>query len=133
MPMLPAPIRPLDGQAWLGQNTVCGFMASSVVDGAIKHTVLPDPLFVRKSLHPAVWGYYHPKLYGLTFFGVQTGLQEIMADTLVLPVMDGVPSCAPNAKKAPRIDPDLITAFARQVRWMHHIRPHFSLSIENVL
>lgn len=29
------------------------------------------------------------KLYGLNFIGVQTGLQDMMAKTLVVPVMDG--------------------------------------------
>jgi len=32
-----------------------------------------------------------PKLYGLTFFGIQSWLQSIMADMLVIPVMDGIP------------------------------------------
>lgn len=65
-----------------------------------------------------------PKLYGLNFFGVQAGLQDIMAETLVVPVMDGVPSSAPTAKKAPAIDLSLIRAFASSVRWIHHVRQH---------
>jgi hypothetical protein len=75
------------------------------------------------------------KLYGLNFFGVQAGLQDMMAETLVVPVMDGVPSSAPSAKKAPAIDPSLIRAFAANVRWIHHVRQHAlakdSISVRN--
>lgn len=62
-----------------------------------------------------------PKLYGLNFFDIQVGLQDLMETTMVLPVMDGVPG-TPESKKAPRIDPSLIRAFAANVRWIHHIR-----------
>lgn len=78
-----------------------------------------------------------PQLYGLTFFGIQTALQNTLAETIVLPVMDGIPGCAPNAKRPPRIDPQLIRAFAQQVRWIHHGRRcqavTNSISIENVV
>ncbi len=76
-----------------------------------------------------------PQLYGLNFFGLQTRLQATLAETVVLPVMDGIPGCAPNSKRAPAIDPQLIRAFAYQVRFMHHMRRSSSansLSIENV-
>jgi hypothetical protein len=76
-----------------------------------------------------------PNLYSLNFFGIQTVLQQTLATTLVLPVMDGIPSCLPNATKAPRFDPQLIRAFASSVRSIHHMRRHArlaeSLSIEN--
>jgi hypothetical protein len=56
-----------------------------------------------------------------------------MAETLVVPVMDGVP--ASSAKKPPAIDPSLIRGFAVTVRWIHHMRQHAlvknSLSIRN--
>jgi hypothetical protein len=75
------------------------------------------------------------KLYGLNFFAVQTGLQDMMAKTLVVPVMDGVPNSASSAKKAPAIDPSLIRAFASSVRWIHHMRQHAlvknSISLRN--
>jgi hypothetical protein len=75
-----------------------------------------------------------PKLYALNFFGIQTGLQDLMETTLVLPVMDGVPG-ATEGKKAPSIDTTLIRAFAANVRWIHHARHcdavSGSLSIKN--
>lgn len=74
-----------------------------------------------------------PKLYGLNFFNMLSGLQDIMDETLLVPVMDGVP--ASSAKKPPAIDPSLIRGFASNVRWLHHIRQHAlvkdSLSIRN--
>lgn len=77
-----------------------------------------------------------PKLYGLNFFAIQSALQDKLADTVVLPVMDGVPGCAQNARHPPRIDPQLIRAFARNVRYIHHCRRCSvvarSLSIRNV-
>jgi hypothetical protein len=76
-----------------------------------------------------------PKLYGLTFLGIQTGLQRHMERVLVIPVMDGIPGFPPGAKRAPAIDPALIRAFAQQVRHLHHIRQYEavakSLSIDN--
>jgi hypothetical protein len=76
-----------------------------------------------------------PKLYGLNFFGIQNALDPILAETIVLPVMDGVPGCAPDARRPPAIDPQLIRAFAQQVRWIHHARRDDaiaqSLSIKN--
>jgi hypothetical protein len=77
-----------------------------------------------------------PNLYGLNFFGVQTALQAKLADTLIVPVMDGVPGCPPNTRRPPAIDPKLIRAFAQQVRWVHHASRDQSvansLSIANV-
>jgi hypothetical protein len=78
-----------------------------------------------------------PKLYGLTFYGIESALQETMRDTIVLPVMDGVPGCAPNATRPPAIDPRLIRAFAQNVRLIHHYRQYEvaarSISIDNVV
>lgn len=75
-----------------------------------------------------------PKLYSLNFLGIQTGLQDLMETTLIVPVMDGVPNSA-DAKKPPSIDPSLIRAFAGSVRWLHHARQSEimknSLSIRN--
>jgi hypothetical protein len=75
-----------------------------------------------------------PKLYALNFFGIQSGLQDLMETTMVLPVMDGVPGTTED-KKAPSIDPSLIRAFAANVRWIHHVRHcdavSGSLSIKN--
>lgn len=65
-----------------------------------------------------------PKLYGLNFLNIQRALQGIMRDTIVLPVMDGVPGCAPSTAKPPAIDPQLIGAFARNVRMLHHMRQY---------
>jgi hypothetical protein len=65
---------------------------------------------------------FDTKLYGPTFFGIESALQPILANTIVLPVMDGVPSCDQNSRRAPSIDPQLIRAFAHQVRWIHHAR-----------
>lgn len=76
--------------------------------------------------------------YSLNFFGIQNALEIILTDTLVLPVMDGVPGCPPNLKRPPAIDPQLIRAFAQQVRFIHHGRQFEAtsgikmLSIENV-
>lgn len=78
-----------------------------------------------------------PKLYGLNFLGIQNALQDAMRDTIVLPVMDGVPGCAPSARRPPTIDPQLIRAFAQNVRWIHHSRQYEAaarlLSIENAV
>lgn len=68
-----------------------------------------------------------PKLYGLNFFGIQMGLQDLMETTMVLPVMDGVPG-TPESRKAPSIDPSLIRAFAANVRLIHHVRNCDSVS-----
>jgi hypothetical protein len=76
-----------------------------------------------------------PKLYGPTFFGIESALQPILASTLVLPVMDGVPSRGQNTRRPPSIDPQLIGAFAHHVRWIHHARQSInwagSISIDN--
>jgi hypothetical protein len=78
-----------------------------------------------------------PKLYGITFFGIQAWLQEVMVDTLVIPVMDGVPATGgiESQRRAPRVEPMLIRAFAGSVRSTHHFRqfPNVadSLSIAN--
>jgi len=57
-----------------------------------------------------------------------------MADTLVLPVMDGIPDSSTPAKP-PRIDAQLVRAFAASVRSIHQYRcSNFStsnLSIQN--
>lgn len=63
-----------------------------------------------------------PNLYGLNFFGMLCLLQAKLADTLILPVMDGVPGCPPQVLKPPAIDPQLIRAFAKMVRFRHHAR-----------
>lgn len=65
-----------------------------------------------------------PKLYSLNFFGMQTALPETMENAIILPVMDGVPGCAPTSRHAPTIDPQLIRAFAQSVRWLHHHRQY---------
>lgn len=76
------------------------------------------------------------KLYGLNFFNIQMWLEKHLADRLVVPVMDGIPSQRPNGKKAPRIDGQLIRAFAHNVRYTHHIRQSKTraqmLSIQNL-
>ena len=78
-----------------------------------------------------------PKLYGLTFFGIEAWLQETMARTLVIPVMDGVPATGGMSlpRRAPHVDPVLIRAFAGNVRGTHHYRQYEkiagSLSIAN--
>ena len=75
-----------------------------------------------------------PALYGLTFFGIETWLGQLMTDTLVIPVMDGIPKSS-HGSKPPRIDPQLIRAFAQSVRFVHHYRasgyPERTLSIAN--
>lgn len=63
------------------------------------------------------------KLYGLNFANIQNGLQELLETTLVLPVMDGVPTHT-EGKKVPSIDPVLIRSFAANVRTLHHYRHH---------
>ncbi|MEO7035011.1 MAG: DUF3800 domain-containing protein [Polyangiaceae bacterium] len=67
-----------------------------------------------------------PKLYSVTFFGIEAWLQEMMADTLVVPVMDGVPATGGGdmPRRAPRVDPVLIRAFAGTVRSTHHLRQY---------
>lgn len=78
-----------------------------------------------------------PKLYGITFLGIQTWLQEVMADTLVIPVMDGVSATGGMEvpRRAPQVEPMLIRAFAGTVRSTHHLRQFSrvadSLSIAN--
>jgi hypothetical protein len=57
----------------------------------------------RKEISETLKG--DPKLYGLNFFGMQSVLQGKLADTLILPVMDGVPGCPPHLRKPPAIDP----------------------------
>jgi hypothetical protein len=77
-----------------------------------------------------------PQLYGLNFANIQIALQTTLAETIVFPVMDGIPGCDPAKSKAPRINPQLIRAFAQQVRWIHHARQCSavadSISIKNV-
>ncbi|MGR9105604.1 MAG: DUF3800 domain-containing protein [Gammaproteobacteria bacterium] len=69
-----------------------------------------------------------PNLYSLTFFGMQAWLEKFMADTLIIPVMDGIPDTggvnAPN--RSPRVNTTLIRAFARTVRTTHHLRQFWS-------
>lgn len=67
-----------------------------------------------------------PKLYGITFSGVSGWLSELMRDTLVIPVMDGVPATggADIPRPAPRVDPVLVRAFAGNVRGIHHFRQY---------
>ena len=73
-------------------------------------------------------------LYGLTFSSMLHMLQPVMANTLVVPVMDGIPDST-KAPKPPAIDRQLIRAFAQHVRSHHHYRqiPNFadSLTLEN--
>lgn len=71
-----------------------------------------------------------PKLYGVNFFGILSGLQEDMETILILPIMDGVPDST-GSKKAPRIDRSLIRAFAQMVRSIHHLRQ--SDAVKNAL
>lgn len=78
-----------------------------------------------------------PKLYGLTFAGIQSWLQRTMASTLVIPIMDGVPATggAEIPRRAPHVDSVLIRAFAANVRTIHHLRQYpqvaSNLSIAN--
>lgn len=78
-----------------------------------------------------------PKLYGTTFLGIQRWLQSVMEDTLVIPVMDGVPDTGgiQIPRRAPKVDPMLIRSFAGNVRFIHHCRQYpnvaDSLSIAN--
>ena len=76
-----------------------------------------------------------PKMYGLNFGNIMGWLERIMENTLVIPVMDGVPSQKVSGKKPPRIDGTLIRAFAQRVRMIHQIRQSESgsgmLSIKN--
>lgn len=67
-----------------------------------------------------------PKLYGVTFLGMEAWLEEVMGDTLVVPVMDGLPATGglDIPRRAPRIDPVLIRAFAGTVRSTHHFRQY---------
>lgn len=62
------------------------------------------------------------KLYGLNFSNMLYGLQDVLETAVVLPVMDGIPSFTGGASKPPRIVPQLINAFARNIRYMHHSR-----------
>jgi hypothetical protein len=76
-------------------------------------------------------------LYGLNFFGMQSMLQNELGNRIILPVMDGIPGRAPSDGKAPpRIDPAMLRAFDRNVRWIHNARCHTNtannLSIKNV-
>ncbi len=77
-----------------------------------------------------------PKLCGLNFFGIKNLLEPVLADTLVLPVMDGVPGWKPDRRRPPAIDPQLIRTFALNVRSIHNARRHAeiarSISIKNV-
>jgi hypothetical protein len=70
------------------------------------------------------------KLYGITFFRIQSWLQEVMADTLVIPVMDGVPATGglEPPRRNPTVDPVLIRAFAGSVRGTHHYRQFPSIA-----
>ncbi|MCP5265134.1 MAG: hypothetical protein H6934_03440 [Burkholderiaceae bacterium] len=71
-----------------------------------------------------------PKLYGLTFFGIQSWLQSVMADKLVIPVMDGIPHTGGInvPRRAPNIEPMLIRLFALNVRSIHHFRQYPSVA-----
>jgi Protein of unknown function (DUF3800) len=75
-----------------------------------------------------------PKLYGLTFLGITFSLGRIMEKSLVIPVMDGIPSSR-AIKRPPAIDASLIRAFAQMVRQVHHFRQYDqiakSISIAN--
>lgn len=74
-------------------------------------------------------------LYGLNFLGLLWSLGTELEDCLILPVMDGVPACAPSRESPPRINKTLLRAFDRSVRWIHNARCHprmaESISIEN--
>jgi hypothetical protein len=63
-----------------------------------------------------------PQLYGLTFFGIKNLIQDCLANTLIIPVMDGIPSSASEKSSPPRIDRQLIRSFALGVRNTHHFR-----------
>jgi len=71
-----------------------------------------------------------PKLYGIMFLGLVRWLQGTMANTLVIPVMDGVPATGGMSlpHRAPRVDPILIRAFAATVRSTHHFRQYPTLA-----
>lgn len=76
-----------------------------------------------------------PKLDGVTFSGIMRGLCARMEEMLVVPVIDGVPGSAPERRRPPSIDPVLIRAFARNVRYLHHMRQYETvaahLAVEN--
>jgi hypothetical protein len=73
---------------------------------------------------------FDPKLYGVTFFGIQSWLQSAMANTLVIPVMDGVPATGGMEipRRAPKVEPMLIRSFAGNVRGTHHCRQYPSIA-----
>jgi hypothetical protein len=64
---------------------------------------------------------HDPALYSLNFHGVMSLIHAHMENNLVIPVMDGIPGSS-SAKKAPRINPVLIRAFAETARSLHHAR-----------
>jgi hypothetical protein len=74
-------------------------------------------------------------LHGLNFLGIEAALAKTLSESLVFPVMDGIPRSSPDTK-APKINPALIRAFAAHIRFTHHLRQYpytaRSLSIENV-
>lgn len=55
------------------------------------------------------------KLYGITFAGIISSLHKVAPNTLVMPVMDGIPTSG-------RKTPVLIRAFAGNVRLLHQLR-----------
>lgn len=69
-----------------------------------------------------------PKLYGLNFSNMLFALQDVLENTIVLPVMDGIPSFKEGASKPPRIVPRLVSAFAQTVRFTHHMRNNDSIA-----
>ena len=69
-----------------------------------------------------------PNLYALNAFNMLVSLDRVLATRLVVPVMDGIPGSAGDAKPPPRIDPVMIRAFAGSIRWIHHARRHPSVS-----
>ena len=62
------------------------------------------------------------KLYQTIFSNILGLIQKFFFDSLILPVIDGIPSCKPSSRKSPKIDTQLIFSFAHQIRFIHHMR-----------
>ena len=73
----------------------------------------------RKEVAAALIG--DPNLYGVNFFGLQQWLAPHLAGGIVIPVMDGIPDSS-SSSRPPRINSQLIRAFAQNTRYLHHMR-----------
>jgi hypothetical protein len=63
-----------------------------------------------------------PKLYQTIFSDIIDLLHKFWSDSLIIPVIDGIPSSKQSTKKSPSLDTQLISSFARQIRYIHHMR-----------